>query len=45
MKAMLLTGHGGPDKLKFATGRPAPEVADDEAIVMVGACGTNNTDI
>ena len=45
MKAMLLTGHGGPDKLQLAPDWPVPDVANDEVLIRVGACGINNTDI
>lgn len=45
MKAMLLTGHGGPEKLVFNSNWPTPDVAPDEVLVQVGACGINNTDI
>jgi alcohol dehydrogenase len=45
MKAMLLTGHGGPDKLRLDPNWTLPEVAADEVLVKVGACGINNTDI
>ena len=37
MKAMLLTGHGGPDKLVFDENFPVPEIARDEVLVNVGA--------
>jgi NADPH:quinone reductase-like Zn-dependent oxidoreductase len=45
MRAVLLTGHGGPDKLQLNTSWPVPDVAADEVLVKVGACGINNTDI
>lgn len=45
MRAMLLTGHGGPDKLQLDTAWPVPDIAPDEVLVKVGACGINNTDI
>jgi NADPH:quinone reductase-like Zn-dependent oxidoreductase len=45
MKAILLTGHGGPDKLQIDSEWPVPDVAPDEVLVKVGACGINNTDI
>jgi len=45
MKAMLLTGHGGPEKLEFRDNFRVPEIASDEVLVKVGACGINNTDI
>ncbi|MCP5084032.1 MAG: zinc-binding dehydrogenase [Alphaproteobacteria bacterium] len=45
MQAMLLTGHGGSEKLRFDSNWPSPEVREDEVLVKVGACGINNTDI
>ena len=45
MKAMLLTGHGGPGKLVFENNWPTPDVGSGEVLVRVGACGINNTDI
>ena len=45
MKAMVLTGHGGPGKLEYREDWPVPDVEPDEVLVKVGACGVNNTDI
>jgi len=45
MKAMLLTGHGGPGKLVLKNDWPTPDISPDEVLVRVGACGINNTDI
>ncbi len=45
MKAMLLTGHGGPEKLVFENNWPTPDISPDEVLIQVGACGINNTDI
>lgn len=45
MKAVLLTGYGGPDQLTYREDVPVPEVGSDEALIKVGACGVNNTDI
>ena len=45
MRAVILTGHGGPEKLEYRTDFPVPAIADDEVLVAVGACGVNNTDI
>jgi len=45
MKAMLLTGHGGPEKLVLDSNWPTPETGPDEVLIRVGACGINNTDI
>ena len=45
MKAMLLAGHGGLEKLQYDNSFPVPKIATDEVLVKVGACGINNTDI
>jgi alcohol dehydrogenase len=45
MRAVLLTGHGGPEKLAYREDWPIPKVGPDEVLVKVGACGINNTDI
>ena len=45
MKAVLLTGHGGPEKLEYREDVPIPEAAAGEVLVRVGAAGVNNTDI
>ena len=45
MKAILLTGHGGPEKLECREEWPVPNVAPDEVLVRVGACGINNADV
>ncbi len=45
MRAMLLTGHGGPEKLVFDENWPTPAITSDEVLIRVGACGINNTDI
>ena len=45
MRAVLLTGHGGPEKLEYREDVPIPVAAADEVLVEVGACGVNNTDI
>jgi len=42
---MLLTGHGGPEKLVFDENWPTPAITSDEVLIRVGACGINNTDI
>lgn len=44
MKAVLLTGHGGLDKLVY-TDVPTPRPDPGEVVIRVGACGLNNTDI
>jgi NADPH:quinone reductase-like Zn-dependent oxidoreductase len=45
MKAVRLTGHGGPEKLEYRKDVPVPEPAENEVLVEVGAAGVNNTDI
>ena len=45
MNAVVLTGHGGLDKLVFKTDWPTPEPAANEVLIQVGACGLNNTDV
>lgn len=45
MKAMVLTGHGGMDKLVYHEDWPTPQPGPEEVLIKVGACGMNNTDI
>lgn len=45
MKAALLTGYGGPEKLEYREDVPVPEPAAGEVLIRVGAAGVNNTDI
>ena len=45
MKAVVLTGHGGLDKLEYHTDWPMPEPGPGEVLIRVGACGLNNTDV
>src|SRR5919112_595214 len=45
MKAVLLTGHGGLEKLEYREYVPTPEPAEGEVLIAVGAAGINNTDI
>ena len=45
MRAMVLTGHGGLDKLRYREDVPVPEPAAGEVLIEVLACGMNNTDI
>ena len=45
MRAVLLTGHGGPEMLQYREDVPVPTPAPGEVLVRVTACGINNTDI
>jgi NADPH:quinone reductase-like Zn-dependent oxidoreductase len=45
MKAMVLTGHGGLEKYVCHEDWPMPEPGPMEALIKVGACGLNNTDV
>ena len=45
MRAVVLTGHGGDDKLEYRIDYPKPVPGDGEVVIRVGACGVNNTDI
>jgi NADPH:quinone reductase-like Zn-dependent oxidoreductase len=45
MRAVLLTGHGDPEKLEYREDVPTPEPAEGEVLIAVGAAGINNTDI
>ncbi|CAM4070126.1 zinc-binding dehydrogenase [Vreelandella rituensis] len=44
MAAMLLTGHGGIDKLKYREDVPTPAPAKGEVLVRITATAKNNTD-
>ena len=45
MHAVLLTGHGGLDKLEYKTNVKVPIPKDDEVLIKISAAGINNTDI
>jgi len=45
MRGVVLTGHGGPEKLQYQTNIPVPSPANNEVLIRVGAAGVNNTDI
>ncbi len=45
MCAVLLTGHGGPEKLEYRTDVAVPKPQPDEVLIAVTAAGVNNTDI
>lgn len=44
MKAMLLTGHGGVEKLEYTENVPIPTPGVGEVLVQVTATAKNNTD-
>ena len=44
MTAMVLTGHGGLDKLVYRDDVPVPRPGAGEVLIEVAACGVNNTD-
>ncbi len=45
MTAVLLTGHGGLDRLDYRTDVPTPKPGPGELLIRVAAAGVNNTDI
>lgn len=45
MRAVVLTGHGGPEKLEYREDYPKPVAESGEVVFRVMACGVNNTDI
>ncbi len=45
MCAVVLTGHGGMDKLVYRDDWPKPKAGPGEVLVKVLACGLNNTDV
>ena len=45
MHAVLLTGHGGLEKLEYRTDVAVPEPGVGEVLIRVAAAGVNNTDI
>ena len=45
MSGVVLTGHGGFDKLEFRTDLPVPSVGPGEVLIKVAAAAINNTDI
>lgn len=45
MEAVLLTDHGGFDKLEYRTDVPVPTPSSGEVLIRVAAAGVNNTDI
>jgi len=45
MRAVLLTGNGGFEKLAYRDDVPVPQPRADEVLIKIGAAGVNNTDI
>lgn len=45
MQAVILTGHGGPEKLELRNDWPLPTYGDNDVLIRVAAAGVNNTDI
>ena len=45
MRAVLLNGHGGYDKLELRDDVPVPVPGPDDVLIRIGAAGVNNTDI
>lgn len=45
MAAVLLTGHGGLDRLEYRTDVPVPRPQSGEVLIQVAASGINNTDV
>lgn len=45
MQAVVLTGHGGYDRLEYRSDVPVPEPKPGEVLIRVGAAAVNNTDI
>ena len=45
MRAVVLTGYGGFDKLEYRDDVPVPRPGPAEVLIAVAACGMNNTDV
>ena len=45
MKAVVLTGHGGLDRLEWREDVPVPQPRAGEVLIRVGASAVNNTDV
>lgn len=45
MSGVVLTGHGGFEKLEFRTNLPVPQPGKGEVLIRVAASAINNTDI
>ncbi len=45
MRAMVTMGHGDLDQMVLHDDWPRPDPAAGEVLILVGACGLNNTDV
>jgi len=45
MRAFVLTGYGGMDKLEYHQDWPTPKPGPTDVLIKVHACGLNNTDV
>ena len=45
MSGVLLSGHGGFDKLEYRTDIPVPQPGDNDVLIRVRGTSVNNTDI
>jgi len=45
MRGVVLTGHGGPEKLVWREDLPVPAPGPGEVLIRVGAAALNNTDV
>ncbi|MBI1386724.1 MAG: zinc-binding dehydrogenase [Rhizobiales bacterium] len=45
MRTVILTGHGGLDRLEYRDDWPVPRPGPGEVLIRIAACGLNNTDI
>ena len=45
MRAVVLTGHGGFDRLELRDDVPVPQCGPEDVLIRVAAAGVNNTDI
>lgn len=45
MSGVILTGHGGIEKLEYRTDLSVPTLSSTEVLIRVSAAGINNTDI
>lgn len=45
MRGVLLTGHGGPERLEWREDLPVPAPGPGDVLIRVGAAALNNTDI